>query len=68
MICNDWVNIRKESSIYCAQLVCLVCFALKIFNVKVFNLMSSTYETGFIEWHETCKCECKFGANVCNNK
>ena len=20
------------------------------------------------EWHETCKCECKFGANVCNNK
>ena len=21
-----------------------------------------------IEWHETCKCEGKFGANVCNNK
>ena len=21
-----------------------------------------------IEWHETCKCECKFGANICNNK
>ena len=21
-----------------------------------------------IEWHETCKCECKFGANVCDNK
>ena len=19
-------------------------------------------------WHETCKCECKFGANICNNK
>ena len=21
-----------------------------------------------IEWHETCKCECKFGANICNNR
>ena len=20
------------------------------------------------KWHETCKCECKFGANICNNK
>ena len=23
--------------------------------------MSRTNETKFIEWHETCKCECKFG-------
>ena len=36
--------------------------------VKVFNLMSRTNETRHIEWHETCKCECKLGANVCNNK
>ena len=36
--------------------------------VKVFNLMSRTNETRHIEWYETCKCECKFGANVCNNK
>ena len=21
-----------------------------------------------IEWRERCKCECKFGANACNNK
>ena len=41
---------------------------IKDLNVKVFNLMSRTNETRFIEWHETCKCECKFGANVCNNK
>ena len=41
---------------------------VKNLNVKVFNLMSRTNETRFIEWHETCKCECKFGANVCNNK
>ena len=40
----------------------------KNLNVKVFNLISRTNETRFIEWHETCKCECKFGANVCNNK
>ena len=29
--------------------------------------MSRTNETRHIKWHETCKCECKFGANVCNN-
>ena len=38
------------------------------FNVKVFNLMSRTNETRYIEWHETCKCECKFRENVCNNE
>ena len=41
---------------------------VKNLNVKVFNLMSRTYQTRFIAWHETCKCECKFGANICNNK
>ena len=41
---------------------------VKNLNVKVFNLMSKTNETRFIEWHETWKCECKLGANVCNNK
>ena len=30
--------------------------------------MSRTNETRYIEWHETCKCECKFGENFCNNK
>ena len=40
---------------------------VKNLNVKVFNLMSRTNETGFIEWHQTCKCECKFGANICIN-
>ena len=30
--------------------------------------MSITNETRHIEWNETCKCECKFEANVCNNK
>ena len=43
----------------------------KNFNVKVFNyfyLMSRTNETRFIKQHESCKCECKFGENVCNNK
>ena len=37
-------------------------------NVNVFRLMSRNNETKHIEWHEKCKCECKFGANVCNNK
>ena len=30
--------------------------------------MSRTNETRFLEWHETYECECKFGANICNNK
>ena len=41
---------------------------VKNLNVKVFNIMSRTNETRHIEWHETCKCACKFGANICNNK
>ena len=41
---------------------------VKNLNVKVFNLMSRTNETRYIEWHETYKCDCKFGENVCNNK
>ena len=41
---------------------------VKNLNVKVFNLMSRTIKTRFIEQHETCKCECKLGENVCNNK
>ena len=30
--------------------------------------MPRNNETRHIEWHETCKCECKFGTNICNNK
>ena len=41
---------------------------VKNLNVKVFNLMSRTNETRHTEWHETCKCECTFGTNICNNK
>ena len=41
---------------------------VKNLNVKVINLMSRTNETRHIEWQETCKYECKFGANICNNK
>ena len=41
---------------------------IKDLNVKVFNLMSRTNETRHIEWHETCKCECRLDAIVYNNK
>ena len=41
---------------------------LKDLNVKVFNLISRTNKTRFIEWHETCKCKCRLDAIVCNNK
>ena len=41
---------------------------IKDLNVKVFNLMSRTNETRHIQWHETCKCECRLDAIVCNIK
>ena len=41
---------------------------VKDLNVKVFNLMSRTNETKNIKWHETCKCECRLDAIVCNDK
>ena len=30
--------------------------------------MSRSNETRHKEWHKTCKCECKFRANICNHK
>ena len=41
---------------------------VKNLNVKVFNLMSRTNETRHIKCHETCKCEYRLDASVCNNK
>ena len=41
---------------------------IKNLNVKVFNLMSRTNETGFIKWHETCKHVCRLDGIICNNK
>ena len=41
---------------------------VKNLNVKVFNLMSRTNETRFIEWHEKCKCICRLDKIICNNK
>ena len=37
---------------------------VKNLNVKVFNLVSGTNETRHIEWHETCKCKCRFNSSV----
>ena len=41
---------------------------VKNINVKVFNLMPWSNQTKHIEWHETCKCKCRFDASVRNNK
>ena len=41
---------------------------IKNINVKVFNLMPRTNETRHIKWHKTCKCKCRLGASICNNK
>ena len=41
---------------------------IKDLNVEVFNFMSKTNETRFIERHEVRKCKCRLDAIVCNNK
>ena len=41
---------------------------VKSLNVRVFNLVSGTNETRHIEQHETCKCQSRLDASVCNNK
>ena len=41
---------------------------VKDLKVKVFNLASRTNKTENIKWHETCKCECRLDAIVCNDK
>ena len=41
---------------------------VKNLDIKGFNLMSRTNETRHIKWHETCKCQCRSDAIVCNNK
>ena len=41
---------------------------VKNLNVRAFNLMSRTNETGHIKQHETCKYKCRLDASVCNNK
>ena len=41
---------------------------IKDLNVNVFNLMSSTDETRFIKWHETCKCICRLDGIICDSK
>ena len=41
---------------------------IKNLNIKVFNLISRTNETRHMQWYETCKCECRLDAIVCNKK
>ena len=53
-------------STLCAKLC--VLDVVKNSNVKVFSLVSRTKETMRIEWHETCKCKCRFNSSDSNNK
>ena len=41
---------------------------IKHINVKVFNLISKINETRHMKWLKTCRCKCRLGASVCNNK
>ena len=57
--CN---NINDPYSKICAPDVA------KTWNIKVFNVMSRSNETRHIQWHETCKCDCRLDVIVCNIK
>ena len=46
----------------CAKLC--VPGVVKNLNVKVFNLVPGTNEMRCIEWHEVCKCKCRFNSSV----
>ena len=35
---------------------------------KYVFLMSRANETRYVKLHETCKCNCRLNASVCNNK
>ena len=41
---------------------------VKNIYLKVFNLMSRTNETKYVEWHKTSKYKCRLDASVCNSK
>ena len=60
--CNGNYNINIPYAKICVPDI------MKNLNVKLFNLMSQTIETRYIEWHETYKCKCRLDAIVCNNK
>ena len=46
-----------------------LCVAdVKNMNIKVFNLISKTNETGHVSWHETCQCKNRLDSHICNTK
>ena len=59
---GNYNNINDSYAKLCAPDV------VKNLNVKVFNLISRTNETRYIEWHEFCKCKCRLDPSLCNNK
>ena len=48
------ININSPSAKFCVPDI------VNNLNVKVLNLVSGTNETRRIEWHEPCKCKCRF--------
>ena len=59
--CSRLCNIRNPYARLCIPDV------VKNINLKVFNLMSRSNQAKQINWHESCKCECKLNSSACNN-
>ena len=45
-----------------------ILYAVKIINLKVFNLISRANGTRYIKLRKTCKCKCRTDTRGCNNE
>ena len=41
---------------------------LMLWKIETLKYLMSTNETKNMKWYETCKCECRLDAIVCNDK
>ena len=60
----------KQLNVVAMVIISMICApdVVKNLNVKLMNLMSRTNEIKNMKWYETCKCECRVDAIVCNDK
>ena len=45
-----------------------VCDVVKKTNIEIFNLMSTTNETRYVSWDESCTYKCRLDASVCSSR
>ena len=66
ILCFFLFVLKQVNAVVVAKL-CVLDVAISL-SVKVFNLMSRTNETKYIEWHEMHNCKRRLNGSGCNNK